>query len=422
MFHFFTAIKQNSIDTVTYYNFNDTSAIYNNFHVCDFAVVFRMKDGFCWNISFDDEYDFTINEGSEPIFGTRKPEVCNILDASASFKKYLDKKISDIEFSFADDDAICVSECIIFFEDGSILSLVIGEPLDENLNLPVPLEYSSDGVIYVFPEEDFYNEVFSSELPDEEIEEPEIESNGRIFIKKALEIENPLIESPLIEIAKTLVNKNNDLEIPIYNSAGIDLAPFLQNQNNEIDIANNILPDFIERFDLDASESQNSDLINTFLANSEMVASYEYFLPFSSFRIKNSTSEAHLLLTGVTYGATGSKQLINFTEVQFVGIKILDRNYGHIFIRPETFEDKIEELFSRKETDFAGYKKFSRKYYVVHNGDMLANQFETAERIAIIQDLYEVTIEINQNILIAKFPRIINATDCLSMIDFLERI
>ena len=322
---------------------------------------------------------------------------------------------------YSDDNNNSISECIIYFEDGSILNLFVGEPESEFERILQPLEYYSPGVIYIFESQNLYNEIFS-EQTFEEIEEPEIESKGKLLIKKVIEIENPLIESPIIEIAKTLINKTNELEIPIYNSAGINLAPFLQNQNNEIEVANNILPDFIDRFDLEAVESQNSDLISTFLANSDLVASYEYFLPFSSFRIKNSTSEAHLLLTGVTYSATGGKRSVNFTEVQFVGIKILDRNYGHIIIRPETFEDKIEELFSRKETDFAGFKKFSRKYYVVHNGEMLANQFETAERIAIIQDMYEVTIEVNQNILIAKFPRIITATDCLSMINFLERL
>jgi hypothetical protein len=380
-----------------------------------------MTDGYSWNICFDDEYDFIVGTGKELFFGTRKSEMCTNIDATRRLNYYTGKKINDLEFMYSDDNNNSISECIIYFEDGSILNLFVGEPESEFERIPQPLEYYSPGVIYIFESQNLYNEIFS-EQTFEEIEEPEIESKGKLLIKKVIEIENPLIESPIIEIAKTLINKNNELEIPIYNSAGINLAPFLQNQNNEIEVANNILPDFIDRFDLEAVESQNSDLISTFLANSDLVASYEYFLPFSSFRIKNSTSEAHLLLTGVTYSATGGKRSVNFTEVQFVGIKILDRNYGHIIIRPETFEDKIEELFSRKETDFAGFKKFSRKYYVVHNGEMLANQFETAERIAVIQDLYEVTIEVNQNILIAKFPRIINATDCLSLIDFLERI
>ena len=82
MFHFFSAIKQNSIDTVTYYNFNESSGLRNGYHICDFGIVFTMTDGYSWNICFDDEYDFIVGTGKELFFGTRKSEMCTNMDGT----------------------------------------------------------------------------------------------------------------------------------------------------------------------------------------------------------------------------------------------------------------------------------------------------------------------------------------------------
>ena len=48
----------------------------------------------------------------------------------------------------------------------------------------------------------------------------------------------------------------------------------------------------------------------------------------------------------------------------FVGLIDLAKTYPHTLVQPETIELKIQDLFSKRDTDFKSSKKFSRKFQV----------------------------------------------------------
>jgi len=54
----------------------------------------------------------------------------------------------------------------------------------------------------------------------------------------------------------------------------------------------------------------------------------------------------------------------NTVEYEFIGILNLNQSFGHVIIRPETFKDKISELFNKVDIDFDDESEFSKKYFV----------------------------------------------------------
>ncbi|MES1226896.1 MAG: hypothetical protein ABUT20_66090 [Bacteroidota bacterium] len=55
----------------------------------------------------------------------------------------------------------------------------------------------------------------------------------------------------------------------------------------------------------------------------------------------------------------------------FAGMIELDRTYPHTMAQPETIALKIEDLFTRLDTDFEHAKKFSRKFYLITKDEPL---------------------------------------------------
>ena len=83
---------------------------------------------------------------------------------------------------------------------------------------------------------------------------------------------------------------------------------------------------------------------------------------------------------------SGGKFSHEVSENQILGVKILDRDYGHILIRPETIEDKFRELFKKKEKDFKSNPRFSFHYYVLHESTFANSNFETEKRLDLISE------------------------------------
>ncbi len=138
--------------------------------------------------------------------------------------------------------------------------------------------------------------------------------------------------------------------------------------------------------------------------------------------IKELTKSAWLTLVNVDYSLYSGKQRQIYGDLQLIGIKVLRFNYGHLLIRPETLGDKITELFHHTEIDIKEFPEFSSKYYFISDNEALALSFASQQRLMLIETQKEITIEIINNTLIAKFPRFLNSADFESMLDFIKNI
>lgn len=154
-----------------------------------------------------------------------------------------------------------MSECNIIFENNQVLNIYIGEEPNSENKIPLPLEYSTPGVIYVFTNEELFSEIF---------------------------LEVPTSENP-----------DEAFDLPVFNisnSAGINIYPFQMERSDDIDLANSIFSELRDRINLDAKKSQNSDLIQFTLKNCELTKEYSYFDIYSSFSLSQTKKEAHIML------------------------------------------------------------------------------------------------------------------------------
>jgi hypothetical protein len=62
-----------------------------------------------------------------------------------------------------------------------------------------------------------------------------------------------------------------------------------------------------------------------------------------------------------------SAQRFSFQDYVIIAYKEMPVNYGDIFIRKESINDKIIELFLKQEVDLDEFPEFSSKYYVIAN-------------------------------------------------------
>ena len=122
----------------------------------------------------------------------------------------------------------------------------------------------------------------------------------------------------------------------------------------------------------------------------------------------------------VEYTGKESRYPSSLREFQNFMIKRLDFDYGKIMIRPETIQDKVQEIFVKSEIDFPDHPGFSSRYYFVADDKGLARSFATDRRLSLIGMQRELIVEINNNILLAKFARNVSYDDCLVLLELGE--
>lgn len=192
--------------------------------------------------------------------------------------------------------------------------------------------------------------------------------------------------------------------------------------SSEVDLLEEFLSQNKDLVDIEFNNTENDNGILKYINNSVLMKEYEDFQIYKSAKVSDSMYDTFIIIVGVAYSITRGKYPAKYSETQIIGIKKLNRNYGHIFIKPETFEDKISELFVKSEIDFADYPKFSFRYFCVTDNEVKAKLFATPDRLKRIENQNEIIIEVNEDVLISKFSRIITYVDCNSMIEFIKNI
>ncbi len=155
---------------------------------------------------------------------------------------------------------------------------------------------------------------------------------------------------------------------------------------------------------------ENSILFNEYI-ESYLYKSYKLF------------DNAYLLVLKNTYKIIQDRRQSNInSELQLVAIKELKQDYGNIYIRPETFADKMVETFIKTEIDFVEYPKFSSKYYVIAESENQCRMFVTPSIVELISLQKEIHIHISKNVLITKYCRTITEENFESLLNFIQKI
>ena len=92
----------------------------------------------------------------------------------------------------------------------------------------------------------------------------------------------------------------------------------------------------------------------------------------------------------------------SLTELEFVGLVNLTKDYGHTYIRPETIADKLNELFKSTEVDFDLDKTFSRNYFVLTSDEQQLRKQVTQEFLAVFNNYKGLEVEICNQVLMVR--------------------
>lgn len=158
---------------------------------------------------------------------------------------------------------------------------------------------------------------------------------------------------------------------------------------------------------LEAISEQEEAKVYKMLSGFACFESYSPAFLVDVVKVKGGT-DSYLCLLSLNFEFKASKTPQNITtttEQELVGLAILRKKYGHVYIRPETLGEKLQELFVKTEIDFEADKEFSRKYYVVADNEMRCRMNLSSGFLSIVKAYNGLEIEINDTILIARFRK-----------------
>lgn len=191
-------------------------------------------------------------------------------------------------------------------------------------------------------------------------------------------------------------------------------------------IENNILAilDYIHQFDSEFRKVDHKivpESVSDLFRDSILLQQYESFQLEDFFQL-SITEEAYIFIVRVVYRITSGRFSSLEEELQLFGVKTLDSNYGHLLIRPETFGDKVSDLFVHQDNDFRNFPEFSSKYFFIADHPGNAEMFAKSSRLTLFEKFDDLLLEVSGNRMISKFPKPVNEADFLSMIQILREI
>jgi hypothetical protein len=127
-----------------------------------------------------------------------------------------------------------------------------------------------------------------------------------------------------------------------------------------------------------------------------------------------------------SYGGRGGKggQSFVYDKYQAWAFVTLNRDFGRALIRPETFSDRILEIFHPTELKFKEDEVFSACFYVTTNDPEKARAAMATDFRDIIKDMMykNFSIEIINQVLVIRDNKPINQDDVVCLAEFARKL
>ena len=140
---------------------------------------------------------------------------------------------------------------------------------------------------------------------------------------------------------------------------------------------------------------------------------------FSAWEVKKQEQAFKLCLVQFETSYTTANQFGGSTHTNtsfyLYGQLKIKGNFGTVLIRPETFGDKITELFVKTEVDFELYPLFSYKYFVA--SDELEPLIKTlpTELIEFLEKINGLQIEFRNQYCLFRLPKAMNPEEAVKL-------
>jgi hypothetical protein len=148
--------------------------------------------------------------------------------------------------------------------------------------------------------------------------------------------------------------------------------------------------------------------IENIILQFDSLSNYSQVVLSEAIELKKNQQISFLLLLSITFSYKSTKSPQNetrFSEYELIGIAKLKKDYGRVLIRPETIEDKINNMFLSTDIDFEYNKSFNKKYYVVANDETKARKCISNSFLEIVRGFGGLEIELDGNILLVRLRK-----------------
>ena len=171
------------IQRVTYFELHDPDHpfFFEGFHNFDLGIEIELSNGAHWHIAWRN------NDRPEIDKGKYNPEKYHkefkSLDVTDKWSEQSVSPIKNIDLIYVSEEWKIPAQCTIKFENATSVSIVLGEELNIDGSLPLPLNYNDGSEFYVFHGEELPEiELIQIILPDEYEDVEYIHEEKKVFI------------------------------------------------------------------------------------------------------------------------------------------------------------------------------------------------------------------------------------------------
>jgi len=170
---------------------------------------------------------------------------------------------------------------------------------------------------------------------------------------------------------------------------------------------------------------ETEEKISKILSEFQLLRFYPFITLADAVEIAGNNHKSYLLLLTLNSSETNvfmpqDKQMI--TNQQLFGLAFLRKDYGKVYIKPETFSDKFIDLFARGDIDFEDDPVFSKKYYVVARDKHQLRQNMSISFRQVMKKFDDLEIEIQGNHLLVRKDMSENQLNASDIAVFLTEI
>lgn len=177
------------------------------------------------------------------------------------------------------------------------------------------------------------------------------------------------------------------------------------------------------KYQLTNSSKSRKDKIDSYLKDFNLLKGYGAVSVAGVIKVTNNDKSMNLIIANIDSSDQMKQQnkvaiRENSLEIEMLGIIDLKKDYGTVFISPESLIDKVSEFFDPVEIDFKEDKKFSSLYYVLSEDEKKARAVMSADLLKAIRSFKNLNIEIRGNKMLVRVQQEITIDHANTICDF----
>lgn len=165
--------------------------------------------------------------------------------------------------------------------------------------------------------------------------------------------------------------------------------------------------------------------LNLYFPDYDLFKNYTHIFQREILEVSTQKFECYLLLLQLQYPRIEQKYAKNpALEYQYYGSVKVNRDFGHVLIRRNTFLDKIYEIFKPIQLTFKDDNDFNRKFYVLTKDKAKAKSaMDTKFRRAVLNlNVDNIFIEIVNHQLLVGSKTIMDSNNALQFVKFMKSV